>query len=81
MRKLNLKDNLKRIAALIFIVFSVVFWATFEQAGGSLSIYAKEHLDGKLLLLSPNQINNSANSMFVILFAPLLGLFWVWLSK
>lgn len=81
MRKLNLKDNLKLIAALIFIVFSVVFWAIFEQAGGSLSIYAKEHLDGKLLLLSPNQINNSANSMFVILFAPLLGLFWLWLSK
>ncbi|MEO7080848.1 MAG: hypothetical protein ABIY71_04935, partial [Flavobacteriales bacterium] len=27
-------------AALVFILFSIVFWALYEQAGGSLSIFA-----------------------------------------
>ncbi|OSZ81719.1 MFS transporter [Chitinophagaceae bacterium IBVUCB1] len=81
MTKLDRKSNLKLVAALVFIIFSVVFWAIFEQAGGSLSIYAAEHLQGKILMLDPNQINNSANALFVIIFAPLVGLFWLWLHK
>lgn len=81
MSKLSRKDNLKLVAALVFIIFSVVFWAIFEQAGGSLSIYAAEHLQGKILFLGPNQINNSANALFVIIFAPLLGLVWLWLHS
>ncbi len=31
--------------------------------------------------MDPNIVNNSSNSLFVIIFAPLLGLLWVWLSK
>lgn len=83
MTKLNRKENLKIVAALIFIVFSVVFWAIFEQAGGSLSIYAAEHLKKDLLGLpvGTNMVNNSANALFVILLAPLVGLLWLWMSK
>lgn len=73
----------KLMAALLFIVFSVVFWAIFEQAGGSLSLFAANNLNDKILgsiTLDPNGVNNAANSLFVILFAPVLGLIWVWLS-
>jgi POT family proton-dependent oligopeptide transporter len=31
--------------------------------------------------MDPNVVNNSANSLFVIAFAALVGLLWVWLSK
>ena len=31
--------------------------------------------------MDPNAVNNSANSLFVIAFAALVGLLWVWLSK
>jgi dipeptide/tripeptide permease len=31
--------------------------------------------------MDPNVVNNSSNSLFVILFAPLIGIVWVWLSK
>jgi POT family proton-dependent oligopeptide transporter len=74
----------KLIAALFFIFFSVVFWAIFEQAGGSLSLYAANHLGDKLLgfiHLDPNGVNNAANSAFVIAFAAVVGMLWVWLSK
>ncbi len=83
MTKLSRRENGKIIAALVFILFSIVFWAIFEQAGGSLSLYAAEHLDKNLLGLSidPNIVNNSANSLFVILFAPLVGLLWLGLNK
>jgi POT family proton-dependent oligopeptide transporter len=81
MTKISSEARNKLIAALIFIIFSIVFWAIFEQAGGSLSLFAKDNLDGKLLGFNPNQVNNSSNSLFVIIFAPLIGLVWVWLSK
>jgi POT family proton-dependent oligopeptide transporter len=73
----------KMIAALVFIVFSIFFWAFFEQSGGSLSIFAAEHLDKNLvgLALDPNGVNNSANSLFVIAFAGPLGLIWLFLAK
>ncbi len=84
MSRLTWKENSKLIAALIVIIFSVVFWAIFEQAGGSLSLYAAEHLNKNLIGINgvdPNMVNNSANSLFVIIFAPLVGLLWLWLHK
>jgi len=78
------EESKKLIAALIFIVFSILFWAFFEQSGGSLSIFAAHNLNDTVLgsiKLDPNGVNNSANSVFVIIFAPLIGLLWVALAK
>ncbi len=74
----------KLIAALIFIVFSILFWAFFEQSGGSLSLFAANNLNNELLgviKLDPNGVNNSANAFFVIAFAALVGLLWVAMAK
>jgi POT family proton-dependent oligopeptide transporter len=81
--KLNINEQKKMIAAMVFIVFSVFFWAFFEQSGGSLSLFAANNLSANILgvKLDPNGVNNSANSLFVIIFAPLLGLLWVWLAS
>ncbi len=75
-------ERKKLAAAMVFILFSIIFWAFFEQAGGSLSLFAANNLDNSLLglTLDPNGVNNSANSFFVILFSPLLGLLWVALA-
>ena len=84
MSKGTASEAKKLIAALFFIFFSIVFWAIFEQAGGSLSLYAANHLSDELLgmvHLDPNGINNSANSAFVIAFAAVAGTIWVWLAK
>jgi POT family proton-dependent oligopeptide transporter len=74
----------KLIAALIFIVFSILFWAFFEQSGGSLSLFAANNLNNELLgviKLDPNGVNNSANAFFVIAFAAVVGLLWVAMAK
>ena len=80
---LSAAEKKKMIAALIFILFSIVFWAFFEQSGGSLSLFAANNLSNKVLgiHLDPNGVNNSANSLFVIIFAGLLGLLWIWMNK
>jgi proton-dependent oligopeptide transporter, POT family len=73
----------KLIASFIFIVFSIIFWAFFEQAGGSLALFAKDNLHTSLFSfnINPNIINNSANSIFVIILSPLFGLLWLAMIK
>lgn len=83
MTKFSSAERKKIWAALVFIVFSIFFWAFFEQSGGSLSLFAANNLKDSVagIKLDPNGVNNSVNSLFVIIFAPLLGIFWIWLSK
>src|SRR5690606_15626844 len=60
------------------------FWAFFEQSGGSLSLFAAKNLDNTVLgmiELDPNGVNNSANSLYVIIFAPIVGLIWIAMAK
>ncbi|MBL8724856.1 MAG: peptide MFS transporter [Planctomycetes bacterium] len=74
----------KLVVALVLITFSVFFWAFFEQAGGSLSLVARNHLPTEKLAgitITPNSVNNSSNSLFVILLSPLLGLLWLRLGR
>ena len=83
MRHFSAAENKKLLAALVFILFSIFFWAFFEQSGGSLSLFALNNLNNTVLgiPLDPNGVNNSANSLFVIAFAALVGLVWVGLAK
>jgi POT family proton-dependent oligopeptide transporter len=83
MRSFSKEENKKLLAALVFIIFSIFFWAFFEQSGGSLSLFAAHNLNNTLLgiPLDPNGVNNSANSFFVIAFAAIVGLVWLWLNK
>jgi POT family proton-dependent oligopeptide transporter len=82
----NLGDNKLRkklLAAFVFIFFYFVFNSIYEQSGGSLSLFAKDNLSHSLLFfnIDPNVVNNSSNSLFVIIFSPILGLLWLWLAK
>ena len=83
MKNFSLAENKKLLAALTFIIFSIFFWAFFEQSGGSLSLFAANNLNNTIygLELSPNGVNNSANSLFVIGFAGIVGLVWLWMAK
>ncbi|SDM17919.1 peptide MFS transporter [Chryseobacterium taihuense] len=81
MSKVTESERKKLWAALIFILFSIVFWGIYEQSGGSLSIFAAKNLNKDLLGLDPNGVNNSAGAFFIIFLAPLIGLLWIWLIK
>ena len=84
MTKLSAAENKRMIAALFFIFFSVIFWAFFEQSGGSLSLFALYNLNDTLLGLEgvdPNVVNNTANSVFVIALSAFVGMLWLWMNK
>ncbi|MFN8144165.1 MAG: peptide MFS transporter [Bacteroidia bacterium] len=73
----------KLIAAMVFILFSILFWAFFEQSGGSLSLFARYSVNNNLIGVTadPNEINNAVNALFVILLSPVVGLIWLWMNK
>ena len=73
----------KMIAALALIMFSVVFWMLFEQAGSSLSLFAERSTD---LTVIPGVVMTAAqtqsfNAGFIVLLAIPFSAMWVWLSK
>lgn len=79
--QINLQKKL--IAAFAFIFFYFLFNAIYEQSGGSLSLFAKDNLSYDLLgfTIDPNAVNNSSNTLFVIILSPVIGLLWLWLAK
>ncbi|MDO3426583.1 peptide MFS transporter [Chryseobacterium sp. APV1] len=81
MTKVTSAERNKLWAALVFILFSILFWGIYEQSGGSLSIFAAKNLNKDLLGLDPNGVNNSGGAFFIIFLAPLIGLLWIWLGK
>ncbi|MFM8964249.1 MAG: peptide MFS transporter [Sphingomonadales bacterium] len=83
MKKLDKAQIKQLFAAVIFIFLSIIFWAFFEQSGGSLSLVARDLLSNNLgfIQIDPNVVNNSANSLFVILLSIGIGGLWIWLQK
>ncbi len=83
MKNYSVAENKKLLAALVFIIFSIFFWAFFEQSGGSLSLFAANNLNNTMfgMKFDPNGVNNSANSFFVIVFAAFVGMVWLWMAR
>jgi POT family proton-dependent oligopeptide transporter len=70
----------RRIAAiLVFFIAAQVFWAIFEQAGSSISLFADRLTDNRVFGLEfPSAWWQSVNSAWVIILAPLFA--WAWIK-
>ena len=77
--KVSKEEFGKMFVAIVLILFSVLFFSFFEQGGGSLNFFAVGNIDGHGINMT--QVNNSINSFWVIVFAPILGALWIFLSK
>ena len=71
------------IALTLLIIFSVVFWALFEQAYTSLNLFAERSLNRNMPLIGEVPAGSflSLNALFIIIFAPVFAWLWVWLDK
>ena len=58
---------------------SVLFWSFFEQGGGSLNYFANGNVESHGYNMT--SVNNSINALWVVAFAPLVGLLWLYLNK
>ena len=61
----------------IFFLFAIFFWAGFEQAGSSLSLYTDKYIDREFMgSIIPTSWFQSVNPLFIVLLAPLFSIFW-----
>ncbi|WP_165312705.1 peptide MFS transporter [Vibrio ziniensis] len=77
------KEEFDRIKViLIMSLFTIVFWAGFEQAGGLMNIYTQQYTDRMIGSFEiPAAWFQSLNPFFIITLAPVLAVFWVKLGK
>ena len=76
-------EDSRRIAAiLVFFVCAILFWAVFEQAGSSLTLFAEDLTHNELLGFAfPSSWFQSVNSLFILALAPLFAWLWVRLRE
>jgi proton-dependent oligopeptide transporter, POT family len=73
------REEKERIAAIVILgFFSVLFFTAFEQAGSSLTFFAKERTDR---LIFGTEIKTShfqaLNSLAIVAFAPVFAALWI----
>ena len=72
-----------RIAAvLVLIVFVAFFWMGFEQAGGSMNLFADKQTDRHVGSFEiPSTWFQSINPLLIILLAPFFSMLWTAINK
>ena len=77
--KLRGAERSRMLVALALIFFSVLFWALFEQAGSSLTLFADQST------AMPTWFNAPMTQMFnpgiIVIGGPIIAALWVWLGK
>ncbi len=74
------KDRLQVI--IIMMLFNIFFWAGFEQAGSSISLYTDRFIDrGIGDWTVPTSWFQSVNPLFIVLLGPVFTILWTWLGK
>ncbi|MCH4894685.1 MULTISPECIES: peptide MFS transporter [unclassified Sphingomonas] len=70
------------LAAMTLIVFNVVFWTLFEQAGSSLTLFADRNTDLSVFGLFSITAGQTQffNAFFIVVFAPILSVLWTRLA-
>jgi POT family proton-dependent oligopeptide transporter len=74
------KDRM--IALIIFMVINITFWACFEQAGTSLTLFADRNVDRMIFGWEmPASMTQFFNPFFIIVFGSIFSVMWIKLSK
>lgn len=78
-----LEARMKIMAALVMIVFSILFWGFYEQGGGSLNLFAARNVNMNFfgLELASAAVNNAVNPVWVIFLSPVFGYLWIVLAR
>jgi POT family proton-dependent oligopeptide transporter len=73
----------RRLYAIgVFFLAAALFWSEFEQAGSTLNLFADRSTQTSILGWEfPSSWFQSANALFIIMFAPVFALLWVRLGS
>lgn len=74
------RDRIKVI--MVMGLFTIIFWAGFEQAGGLMNLFTNDFTDRMIGSWEvPTTWFQSLNAMFIVIFAPVIASVWVRLGK
>ena len=72
----------RMIAMIIIFVFNIAFWACFEQAGTSLTLFARRNVDR---IIGGWEMSDATtqffNPLYIILFGSIFSIMWIKLQK
>ena len=71
----HVEDRNKMLAAIVMVAFSVLFWAFYEQGGGSLNLYTERNVN--TFGLPAAAVNNFINPFYIILLS--FPFAWMWI--
>jgi POT family proton-dependent oligopeptide transporter len=70
------------LALLVLMILSVMFFALFEQAGSSMTLFTERSVERYIgNWFVPTPVFQSLNPFFIILLAPLISMVWLRLSR
>lgn len=73
------KEGQRLLVVIVLFFFHMIFWALFEQTGGSLALFADRNVDRTLFSgVIPTSQFQSVNPLFIILLAPVFS--WIWIN-
>jgi len=76
------EERKRLVVILVLFLGAAVFWAGFEQAASTLNLFAERSTANSLLGWEyPASWLQSVNSLFIIIFAPIMGLVWLRLGN
>jgi len=68
----------RMIVILVLAFFNVAFWAGFEQAGGTMNLFAKENTDRLIFGWDvPASWFQNINPIAILIFAPIFSIMWL----
>ena len=77
------RDEWKRVGAIfVFFLFTILFWAAYEQKGASLNLFAKNLINREIGGSEfPASWMQSLTGISVLILAPIFAMLWVRLGK
>jgi POT family proton-dependent oligopeptide transporter len=80
----NLHDTerSRMFAAIYFVLAQIPFWALFEQAGSSLTLFTDRLVDKEVFGMQvPTPVFQSLNAGYIFVFAPIMAWLWIFLNR
>ncbi|MEO1028654.1 MAG: oligopeptide:H+ symporter, partial [Pseudomonadota bacterium] len=80
--KLSGTERNRMFAAIYFVLAQIPFWALFEQAGSSLTLFTDRLVDKEMFGWNvPTPVFQFLNAGYIVIFAPLFAWMWISLGK
>lgn len=75
-------ERKRMFAAIYFVLAQIPFWALFEQAGSSLTLFTDRLVDKEMFGVNvPTPVFQFLNAGYIVIFAPIFAWMWIALSK